>query len=529
MRRTMRQEGLVDQRRLSVLKISLVGDHADVRRSFLSMGEQLGVPEIGDSINGDSDFTVYVGDSEVSDITHPYTRALVLDDGVLLTQDREARMGNPSDLQRGGLATIAASLAWQEIIRMCGLILPIEVPKKYVTVNLRVDPMTMGDVTDIQEEMVLESSIDGTEMPFSVLGRDDGTGHVLVRARLEQEEGIVDDLLGSLSFRRRGVSNDVPAPSEIDIRLPRAEGTLSGNGIIAGVGGLGTWALDTLIKGFADSRTNGDKVSLRIIDPDLKIEIHNLNRQVLYDSGDLGRAKAEVAKERLQRSIGGIEVVSYNEEIGVNNLLSLHHADENGLSDSQDIEWLGDSDDLGFNDFLDEEFEQMCNDADFILCGVDNLRARAVLSGISSKAGVPMINAGAQGFHGQFDLFTERGSCMLCRYGLGVLSQGGAMSCQEDGEVPFGSIVTSTALFGALEGLAMISVLSGGPVSLHRWPSQISWEGRANSLSMDYSHDSGMFSMAFEPRDDHSAHIRNEILGGSHNDPSGENVTSDGE
>jgi len=525
MRTTLRQEGLVDQQTLSNLKISLIGDQGRIRDSFLSMGVQLGVSQIDDSADADSDFTVYLGNAEVSDVKHAYTRVLLLDDGVLLTQDGSAGTGAPSDLQEGGFATIAASLAWQEALRICDVILPVEIPKKYVTVSLRIDPMTMGDIGDIREEMTLEMG-DG-EVPFSLLERDDGTGHALVRARLEQGNEMVDQLLDSLSFRRAVESSEGPVPSEIEFRLPRVDGPLAGNGIIVGVGGLGSWALDTLIGSFADSSRKGEGVSLSIIDPDLKIESHNLNRQVLYNSGDIGRPKAEVAKERVERSIGDIEVASYNEKIGVSSLLSLHDTEGEGEFDEQGIEWAENSEDFLVGPCLEEDFVDLCKRADFILCGVDNLKARAVLCGISSEIGVPMINAGAQGFHGQFDLFTEGGSCMLCRYGLGVLSQAGPMSCQEDGEVPFGSIVTSTALFGAIEGLAMISILAEGPDSLYRWPSQISWEGRRNSISMEYSHDFGMFSEVFEPQNDHSAHIRNEILGGSQREAPGEGVTSD--
>ncbi len=526
MRTTLRQEGLVDQRLLTNLKISLIGDQGRVRDSFLCMGDQLGLSQIIDSFDADSDFTVYLGNAEVPDFKHPYTRVLLLDDGVLLTQDGSASEGTPSDLQEGGFATIAASLAWQEILRMCDVILPVEIPKKYVTVSLRIDPLTMGEVGDIQEEMSLKLD-DGEEVPFTLMERDDGTGHALVRARLEQGNEVVDRLLDSLTFRRAAGSSEEPIPSEIEFKLPRVDGPLAGNGIIAGAGGLGSWALDTLIRSFADSSRTGEGVSLSIIDPDLKIEAHNLNRQVLYNSGDLGRPKAEVAKERMESSIDGIGVVSYSEEVSVSSLLSLHVPDAATDCDEEGIEWAEDSEDFLIGPSLEEDFSDLCNKADFILCGVDNLRARAVLCGISSKIGVPMINAGAQGFHGQFDLFTEGGSCMLCRYGLGVLSQTGPMSCQEDGEVPFGSIVTSTALFGAIEGLAMISVLAEGADSLDRWPSQISWEGRGNSICMDYSPGSGMFSNAFEPHDDHSAHIRNEILGGSQGETHGEGVTSD--
>ena len=525
MRRTIRQEGLVDQGLLSRLRISLIGDQGGLRDSFIVMGEQLGASVLLES-DGSPNFTVYLGDEIVPEFDSNYIRVILLDDGVQLTRDKKASPGSPSKLQAGGLATIGAALAWQEILRMCGAILPIEIPKRYITVNLRVDPASLGGIGEIEHDMVLETG-DGSELPFSVLNRDDGTGHSLIRARLEQGHELADSLLNSLSFCRRGSTENAISSSEIKFRLPRAEGSLSGNGIIAGVGGLGSWALDTLIKSFRDSSNSGEHTKLSIIDPDLSIEIHNLNRQVLYQEEDLGLAKAEIAKRRLEDSIDGIRVTSYNEEIGTGSLQTLHHDGIKTEDSSEDFPWADDLDLLSDGNLLDQDFPGICRDIDFILCGVDNLRARAILCGISSEIGIPMINAGAQGFHGQFDLFTEGGSCMLCRYGLGVLSQSGPMSCQEDGEVPFGSIVTSTALFGAIEGLAMISVLAGGPSSLEKWPSQVSWSGRRNTFSMEYAHDFGMFSMIFDSPDNHSKHIRELVLGESQEECEEMGVTGD--
>ena len=525
MRRTIRQEGLVDQGLLSRLRISVIGDQGGLRDSFMSMGEQLGASVLSEIVRS-PDFTVYLGDEIVPEWDCNYTRVILLDVGVRLTQDRKATTGEPSALQKGGFATIGAALAWQEILRVCGAILPVEIAKKYVTVNLRIDPTTLGEIHDIERDMILEAE-DGSEIPFSVLKRDDGTGHKLIRARLEQDHELTDSLLNSLSFLRREMTEEGSLPSEIELRLPRAHGALSGSGIIAGVGGLGSWALDTLIKSFRDSSSSGEQTELSIIDPDLNIQIHNLNRQVLYKEEDLGMAKAEIAKHRLENSVDRITVTSYNEEIGTGSLQRLHDVDVHNGDSSEGISWAEDLDLLLGGSLLDEDFPEMCRASDFILCGVDNLRARAILCGISSEIGIPMINAGAQGFHGQFDLFTEGGSCMLCRYGLGILSQSGPMSCQEDGEVPFGSIVTSTALFGAIEGLAMISILADGPSSLDEWPSQISWSGQKNTISIEYAHDFGMFARIFDASDDHSKHIMEMVLGELQEDRNEESVTSD--
>ena len=118
-----------------------------------------------------------------------------------------------------------------------------------------------------------------------------------------------------------------------------------------------------------------------------------------------------------------------------------------------------------------------------------------------------MINAGARGFIGRFDVFLGDQSCMVCRYGTRAINQHRPMSCQEDGEVPFSSIVTSTALFGALEGLALISALSSDGSSLSDWPSQISWSGWSNSFDCHADHSFGPFKRAFLARGGHSEHL----------------------
>ena len=200
MRRTIRQEGLVDQGLLSRLRISVIGDQGGLRDSFMSMGEQLGASVLSEIVRS-PDFTVYLGDEIVPEWDCNYTRVILLDDGVRLTQDRKATTGEPSALQKGGFATIGAALAWQEILRVCGAILPVEIAKKYVTVNLRIDPTTLGEIHDIERDMILEAE-DGSEIPFSVLKRDDGTGHKLIRARLEQDHELTDSLLNSISFLR---------------------------------------------------------------------------------------------------------------------------------------------------------------------------------------------------------------------------------------------------------------------------------------------------------------------------------------
>jgi len=97
---------------------------------------------------------------------------------------------------------------------------------------------------------------------------------------------------------------------------------------------------------------------------------------------------------------------------------------------------------------------------------------------------------------------------MTCRYGPGIAKDDRVASCQEDGEVPFSSIVTSTAIFGALQGLALMAALSEGGCVLNEWPGQVIWGGRSNSLRIKR----GLVRGVFGTGEDHLTHIK-EALG----------------
>ena len=71
---------------------------------------------------------------------------------------------------------------------------------------------------------------------------------------------------------------------------------------IFGLGGVGGTAIEALV------RTGFKKVILVDFD---KVDISNLNRQILYTREDVGKDKAECAKERLISINPDLEVISY--------------------------------------------------------------------------------------------------------------------------------------------------------------------------------------------------------------------------
>ncbi|MFW5787977.1 MAG: HesA/MoeB/ThiF family protein, partial [Halanaerobiales bacterium] len=75
---------------------------------------------------------------------------------------------------------------------------------------------------------------------------------------------------------------------------------------VAGAGGLGTHQILEL------QRTGVKKIYLLDYD---RIVASNLNRQILYGSGDIGKYKAERAKEVLDSFALGTEIVQINEKL----------------------------------------------------------------------------------------------------------------------------------------------------------------------------------------------------------------------
>ena len=513
MRKTLRQEGLVDQERLERLEIGVVlGENSeDLYSEFVRIGGQLGVgsERIYENRTDGCDFVLFLGDSQprpefLAEGT-PFCRAQLLEDGIRVTRELDAMGGEPSPLQRPGLRTIACSVAWQEAIRMTGTMLPIEVPKRFLDVCLRVDTSTFSNPSKLSELIEVRDA-ESVKVPFQVIPREDGRGHSLLKMRLEEGSALADQVFSY--FQICWKEDESPEPCNAELRIPRSEGGVSGSATFSGLGGLGSWALDTVIEGLRETGSSGSGLSLNMMDPDPEIEEHNLNRQVLYTKEDIGSQKAIVAERKVSRDLPDSTVASFVSSVGIPHLIGLENT---GYSLDPSIE--EDDDDI-FSDHDDiySVTSGLIAESDVLVCGVDNLRDRSIMNAISSKLGITMVNAGAQGFNGQFDLFTPDGSCMLCRYGMHALREGVRMSCQEDGDVPFSSIVTSTAIFGALEGLALLSILSEGPDSPPDWPTSISWNGRANSFRVS-ERGSDIFTDAFSHEGPHHAHLYNRLMG----------------
>lgn len=123
---------------------------------------------------------------------------------------------------------------------------------------------------------------------------------------------------------------------------------------IAGAGGLGSPAALYLAAAGVGR--------IMICDMD-RVELSNLNRQILYTADDINSSKAVRAGKRLTNLNPGTEVIPLEKKI--------------------------------------EEAATEISEADLILDCLDNFTSRLYLNSVSVKNSIPMVHAGVSGFYGQ--------------------------------------------------------------------------------------------------------------------------------
>jgi adenylyltransferase/sulfurtransferase len=159
------------------------------------------------------------------------------------------------------------------------------------------------------------------------------------------------------------------------LRLPEvgAEGQArlrSSSVLVVGAGGLGCAALIHLAASGVGR--------LGIVDPD-RVERSNLHRQIAHGTADLGTAKTESARRRLQM---------IDPRTGI---------------DVYDIP------------FSESNAEDLARPYDLVVDATDNLAARHAINRACIRQGKAMVYGSAQRFEGQLSVFdADRGPCFRC-------------------------------------------------------------------------------------------------------------------
>jgi molybdopterin-synthase adenylyltransferase len=141
--------------------------------------------------------------------------------------------------------------------------------------------------------------------------------------------------------------------------------------VVVGTGGLGSPVLTYLaVAGVG---------TLRVIDDD-KVELANLNRQILHWDKDIGRAKVDSAKEKLQSLNPDIEVEAIHEMITEDNVYDL------------------------VRDYA-------------IVDAVDNLPTRFLLNRAALRKSLPFFHGAIYGFEGRATtIIPGKTACLRCLY-----------------------------------------------------------------------------------------------------------------
>ena len=175
---------------------------------------------------------------------------------------------------------------------------------------------------------------------------------------------------------------------------------------VAGLGGLGSISAYYLAAAGIGQ--------LRAVDKD-RVELGNLNRQLLHFTGDIGEFKAESAKRKLQSLNPHCRVEALRETI----------SEDNG--------------------------DLLVGDAHLIVDGTDNLKTRKILNRVSLKKGIPFFFGGVDGLTGMATTFIPGVTpCFECLFPHGTPDKG-----------PPGVLGPLPGIIGSLQALAAINFLVG--------------------------------------------------------------------
>jgi len=175
---------------------------------------------------------------------------------------------------------------------------------------------------------------------------------------------------------------------------------------IAGAGGLGSPI--ALYLSAAGAGT------IRIADRD-KVELSNLNRQVLYHDEDIGKGKAKSAAEKLEKLNPDIKIEAIAETI------------------------------------TDANAAQLVGDSDLIVDAMDNLPTRYLLNKTAIDKKIPFFHGAVYGFEGRaMTVIPGKSACLNCIYH-------GATAPSEK----FPVIGITPAVIGCIQAAEVIKYITG--------------------------------------------------------------------
>jgi molybdopterin/thiamine biosynthesis adenylyltransferase len=181
-----------------------------------------------------------------------------------------------------------------------------------------------------------------------------------------------------------------------EIGMPGQQRLLNSRVLVVGAGGLGSPALFYLACAGVGN--------IGIVDGD-RVELSNLQRQILHTSQDLDELKTHSAKDKLNRLNPDIDIKIYSELL----------TQENGF--------------------------ELINQYEFVIEATDNFEAKFLVNDICVRSRVPFCHAGILGMFGQMlTVIPGKGACFRCVFG----------DIPEKDQVP---TTSEAGVFGAVPGV----------------------------------------------------------------------------
>jgi molybdopterin/thiamine biosynthesis adenylyltransferase len=187
--------------------------------------------------------------------------------------------------------------------------------------------------------------------------------------------------------------------------------------LVVGCGALGSTIASTLVRAGVGS--------IRIVDRDI-IELHNLQRQVLFDEDDVaaGLPKAKAAELKLRR---------INSDVKIEGLVA---------------------------DVTPRNIESLMADVSLVLDATDNFESRYLINDAAVKHGKPWIYGGVIGMTGMtMNILPGEGPCLRCVFPTAPLS-GSLPTCETAGVLN-----TAPAVIASIQATEALKILCGGQPS----------------------------------------------------------------
>lgn len=179
----------------------------------------------------------------------------------------------------------------------------------------------------------------------------------------------------------------------------------SSTAAVIGAGGLGAPVLTYLAAAGVGN--------ILVIDKDA-VEESNLNRQFLYSREDIGRKKAEAAKEKLKKQNPQIKVTAFSDA------------------------------------FTEENGRELLKGTDVVVDCVDSVKTRISVNKICLLLRIPLVEGGIYGFYGYVTSVFQNSPCLEC---MGYTKE------MEQKEIP--SLGAAAGVVGSLQAVEALKILLG--------------------------------------------------------------------